>query len=333
MVKKFNKKIINYKKKILNLEERYKKINFGKEKNIYYLNNNLYTINLEKVNKINKSLIMLKKMIGIEKIKDQIIDMILYYLMDFEKSNNNMLHMSIEGSPGCGKTKLAKILSKVLCGLGILETDKVVYARRTDLIGQYVGHTTAKTQKMIDDAIGGVLFIDEAYSLGSSKKDSGSDSFSRECLDILNQNLSDNKKKFICIIAGYSHELEKYFFSTNPGLPRRFPFRFKIGEYSGLELCKIFVHKINKLGWKLESNIIDLEKFFTSNKELFKFFGGDVETFIQDIKYTHSRRVVCADISEYRIITTNDILKSLDKFKSRRSDEMEKNQIYKTLYL
>ncbi len=302
---------------------------------MYKFKDNYYNINLEKVYKLKGPLTKLKKMIGLNNIKDQIIDMILYYLMEFEESNNNMLHMSIEGSPGCGKTKLAKILSKILCSLGILESDKVVYARRADLIGQYVGHTAIKTQKIIDSAIGGVLFIDEAYSLGSGKdkKESNSDSFSKECLDVLNQNLSDNKKKFICIIAGYSYELEKCFFSTNPGLPRRFPFRFKIDPYSGLELCKIFVNKVNRLGWKLDEDVEDLDKFFTKYKDAFKYFGGDIETFIQDIKYTHSRRVICGEPTDYKIISNDDIKKSFEKFKERRSNEIISLNVISSLYV
>lgn len=230
-------------------------------KNLYKINDNYYNINLEKVYKLKGPLTKLKKMVGLNNIKDQIIDMILYYLMEFEKSNNNMLHMSIEGSPGCGKTKLAKIISKILCSLDILESDKVVYARRSDLIGQYVGHTGQKTQKIIDNALGGVLFIDEAYSLGTgnNKKDSGSDSFSKECMDVLNQNLSDNKKKFICVIAGYSDELDKCFFSTNPGLPRRFPFRFKIspGRKSISKCIKIYciVYVINESSYYVFWNL------------------------------------------------------------------------------
>ena len=270
-------------------------------------------------------LIKLKKMIGLDNIKNEIIDMILYYLMDFEKKNNNMLHMTLEGSPGCGKTKLAKIISKLLGAMGILDNDKVVYARRTDMIGQYLGQTGHKTQKVIDSAMGGVLFIDEAYSLGNSKKDI----YSKECLDILNQNLSDNKKKLICIIAGYPEELENYFFSSNPGLTRRFPFRFKINNYTHTELLNIFINKINKLNWKLDKNT-SLEEFFEKNISHFKFFGGDVDTFIQDIKYSHSRRVVCAHPSDFRIITKADIKKAFEKFQNRRKNN--DSEVWKGMY-
>ena len=293
--------------------------------NLYKINSVFYTVNLEKVYNIKSSLIKLKKMVGLKNIKNEIIDMILYYLMEFEKSNNNMLHMTLEGSPGCGKTKLAKIISKIISGLGILSNNKVVYARRTDLIGSYLGQTGQKTQKVIDSANGGVLFIDEAYSLGSSEKDI----YSKECLDILNQNLSDNKKKFVCIIAGYAEELKNFFFSANPGLVRRFPFKFSIEEYTHDELLKIFINKIYKLDWKLNSDV-NIELFFKSNYKDFKYFGGDIETFIQDIKYTHCRRIVCEHPSEFKIINNDDINISFEKFKKRRTDKTDcyRNSLY-----
>lgn len=293
---------------------------------LYKIKDSYFTINLEKVYNMKGHLIKLKKMIGLDNIKNEIIDMILYYLMEFEKKNNNMLHMTLEGSPGCGKTKLAKIISKLLGAMGILDNDKVVYARRTDMIGQYLGQTGQKTQKIIDSALGGVLFIDEAYSLGNSKKDI----YSKECLDILNQNLSDNKKKLICIIAGYPEELENYFFSSNPGLTRRFPFRFKINNYTHTELLNIFINKINKLKWKLDNNT-KLEEFFEKNILHFKFFGGDIDTFIQDIKYSHSRRVVCAHPSEFRIINKNDIKNAFEKFKNRRKND--NSECWKGMYV
>jgi SpoVK/Ycf46/Vps4 family AAA+-type ATPase len=272
-------------------------------------------------------LIKLKKMIGLDNIKNEIIDMILYYLMEFERKNNNMLHMTLEGSPGCGKTKLAKIISKLLSAMGILDNNKVVYARRADMIGKYLGETSHKTQQIIDSALGGVLFIDEAYSLGSSKKDI----YSKECLDILNQNLSDNKNKLVCIIAGYSEELETFFFSSNPGLTRRFPFRFKIKDYSADELCGIFVNKINRLKWKLESSI-KIKDFFVDNLHYFKYFGGDIDTYIQDIKYSHSRRVVCSHPIEFKIISKDDMKIAFDKFKNRRKNNYDSTEDWKRLY-
>ena len=123
-----------------------------------------------------------------------------------------------------------------------------IIAKRSDLIGQYLGETSIKTQSLIDKCEGGILFIDEAYSLGNDEQ---RDSFSKECLDTINLNLSENKKKFICIIAGYKESLNNSFFAYNEGLRRRFPFIYNIENYNYKELEKIFYKMINDINWKI----------------------------------------------------------------------------------
>jgi AAA+ superfamily predicted ATPase len=284
--------------------------------------NNYHGINLEKIYKIKRPLIKLNKMVGLKEIKNEIIDMLLYYLMNFETCPNNMLHMTLEGPPGCGKTKLAKIISQIMNGMQILNTDKIIFAKSTDLIGQYVGHTGHKTQAIIDQAMNGILFIDEAYALGTSI--GKEHNYSAECINVLNQNLSDNKNKLICIIAGYSEELNKMFFSVNPGLRRRFPFRFKINGYSWNELLKIFIKKIHKLKWTI-NNDVDLEIFFIKNSPKFKHFGGDIETFIQHIKYSYSRRAIFFKSDKKVIIQNTDIETAFAKFCLNSNDESNSN--------
>jgi len=292
-------------------------------KDLYKYGKNFYTVNLEKIYKIRGPLIKLKKMVGLTEIKNEIIDMLLYYLTNFGKKNDNMLHMTLEGSPGCGKTKLAKIISKIMNGMNILHSDKIIYAKSTDLIAEYVGQTGPKTQKVIDKAMGGILFIDEAYALGSAA--GREHNFSAECINVLNQNLSDNKNKFICIIAGYPQELDEMFFSTNPGLRRRFPFRFIISGYSHSELLKIFINKIYKLKWKINKDV-DLEKFFKDNSQKFKYFGGDIDTLIQNIKYSYSRRVVCLKPKKQVVIENIDIETAFTKFNETRKEELSEKK-------
>lgn len=218
---------------------------------LYELNGRYYPINLQTVHNLVKPLTKLKNMIGLTKVKEAILDMILYYLQMFEVQNNNMLHTVIEGPPGVGKTQLGRILAETYAAMGIIPTNKFKLVKRTDLIGEYLGHTAHKTKKAIEEADGGVLFIDEAYSLGAQD---GGDSFSKEAIDTLNQCLSEKKRKLIVIIAGYPDELEKSFFSYNPGLHRRFPFRFKIDGYTPEEMSKIFAKKVNDIQWKLQSD-------------------------------------------------------------------------------
>jgi SpoVK/Ycf46/Vps4 family AAA+-type ATPase len=301
---------------------------YQKNKITYKFNKKYDTINLQKIEKIIKPIIKLKKMVGLNKIKDEVINFILYYLIYDNNEPSQMKHISIEGSPGCGKTKLAKIISKILISLGILENKNIVYAKRNDLIGTHLGHTGKKTQNIINKALGGVLFIDEAYSIGCNENE---DIFSKECIDIINQNLSDNKSKFVCIIAGYSEELEKSFFSVNPGLVRRFPFRFKIEKYTYQELRDIFIKKIYKLNWKIDTDIDSINKLFEINYKYFKYFGGDIDTFIQDIKYSHSRRIACSNKNEFKIINNDDITKAMYQFINRRT--INENNNYEKMYI
>ena len=137
----------------------------------------------------------LDKMIGMKELKKSITFQILYYLQDL--GTNDMLHTVIQGPPGTGKTVIAQILAKIYLKLSFLDNDTFKLAKRSDLVGEYLGQTAAKTQRLINKCIGGVLFIDEAYSLGNNE---GRDSYSKECIDTIVANLAE-KRRFVCIIA------------------------------------------------------------------------------------------------------------------------------------
>lgn len=296
------------------------------------INGKKYSINLRILHKLIKPLTKLKSMIGLENVKNAIIDMILYYLQNFEKKNNNMLHTVIEGPPGVGKTQLGKILAEVYAGLGVIPSSKFKIVKRSDLVGEYLGHTAPKTQKVIDEADGGVLFIDEAYSLGNEDK---KDSFSKECIDVINQNLSENKNKFICIIAGYPDELDKCFFSYNPGLKRRFPFKFRIDGYSSEELKDIFLKRVTDIKWKLNEKDYankELLDFFTKNKENFPFYGGDIDNFLLNCKFAHSRRVFGKHPKNKRNFNKNDIEIGFSRFIQNKKKE-DGNPAYRHMYV
>jgi hypothetical protein len=272
-----------------------------------------WNMNLFRLQEMIPILEKLQNMIGMTSIKKTIVDLIVYYLQDFEVANSNMLHTVIEGAPGTGKTEIAKIIGQIYLKLDVLENDKFRIVRRSDLIGGYLGQTAIKTQKIIDEIRGGVLFIDEAYSLGNPE---GRDSYSKECIDTLNQNLTENKCNFICIIAGYRESLDTSFFAVNPGLERRFPFRFQVDEYTARDLRNIFLKIMRDNKWTI---FVDEEDdvpvaFFEKNKMYFTFNGGDMETLFQMVKIAHSRRVFCLNPYFKKKITKTDLQNALQLF-------------------
>ena len=240
----------------------------------------LKTINMERIVKIYKPLQKLIKLRGLEGIKDVLLDNIIYFLINDKK--NELLHMCIMGPPGVGKTVIANIIAEIYKNLGILSKGHIVKVSRPDLIGKYLGHTATKTADAIKKAEGGILFIDEAYSLVDRN---GRDSFSKECIDTLTQYLTEKCSDMLCIIAGYKTDIEEYFFNSNKGLERRFAFKFNIEGYDYKELYGIFCDKMKNEGWivNLDNDKKQEEKylnFFKEKHDLFTNFGGDIENLV-----------------------------------------------------
>lgn len=267
-------------------------------------------INFYALRRIAPSLRKLSTMIGLEGVKKQLFSMIVYHLQRFEKKNQDMLHSVIYGGPGVGKTKFITILGEIYASLGVLEHGKVNFVKRSDLVGQYLGHTAVKTRKVIEESKGGVLVIDEAYSLGDTE---GRDSFSRECIDTLNQFLSEGKQDFVCIIAGYKEDLEQRFFKSNPGLERRFPFRFTIPDYSPKQLRDIFTSIVRENGWSVDLQELPVS-WFEKHKDCFKFNGGDMEIIFTKAKFAHSIRVFTGHKEQKKKLTKEDIEQGLQEF-------------------
>jgi len=280
-----------------------------------------YTIDTKILKRIHKPLKALSETIGMERVKDQVVDHVLCSLLDLYDADQ-MFHTVIQGPPGVGKTMLAKILGELYSKMGVLKGTKFSFniARRSDLVGRYLGHTAKQTQEFIDKCEGGVMFIDEVYSLGNSEK---RDSYAKECIDTINLNLTE-KKNFICIIAGYPEEIKNCFFAYNSGLKRRFPFVYDVESYTGKQLADIFIGKIEKINWKLDVSKKNIINFFEKNLKNFPHFGGDIENLILNIKSVHGRRVFGKDAALRKLITLEDINSAFNKLED--SKELMKNK-------
>ena len=263
-------------------------IRIGKEFDIRKNKKKRYNLNLRKLNKLVEPLTELENMIGLKKIKESIFNQIIFYLQELDDKNIDMLHTVVQGPPGVGKTEIAKIMAKIYKGLGFLKNDKIVSVKRNDLVAKYLGQTADKTKKKIEEALGGVLFIDEAYSLGDAE---GRDSFSKEALDMLNMYLSEHPHDLICIIAGYKDALQNRFFKQNEGLSRRFTHRFELESYGAKELRLIFFKLIRDNNWNVKEKEVPIY-FFEKNKDYFIFNGGDMLTLFAYSKKSHSIRLL-----------------------------------------
>jgi hypothetical protein len=287
-------------------------------------------IDLKMLNSTEEHLIELKEMIGLNNIKEEIINLIIYLLINkgLKTQELDLLNVVVTGVPGTGKTTFIEILAKILTSLGVLKFGQIVKVRRADLIGKYLGHTAIQTQKKIDEAYGGILLIDEAYALGNPE---GKDSFSKECLDTLNQALSEDKGKFICIIAGYKDALDSSFFKYNEGLKRRFPFRFEIEKYAYNELSSILIKKIKlNNNWELLCEENEIIKLIKENYENFENQGGDMETVFLNIRIVQNKRVFLLPVSEKKKIIYEDLDLAIKKFNILRC--IKKPELCPSLY-
>lgn len=246
---------------------------------------------------LDKLLNQLDELVGLENVKQQVRDLIDYNQIQHLrvknglKKSNKTLHMAFLGNPGTAKTTVARIVGRMYKAIGLLSKGQFIEASRTDLIAEYQGQTAIKVKRLINRAKGGVLFIDEAYSITENDH---SDSYGRESLTELTKALEDYRDDLVVIVAGYTNLMEE-FFKSNPGLKSRFNTFISFSDYSLDELVQIFNYTCNQNDYVAEEQAIEKVRDLLQtklNKKDDHFSNGRlVRNLFDDITLNQSKRL------------------------------------------
>lgn len=200
----------------------------------------------------------LDELVGLEGVKKDVHSLMNFIKVTQIREKRGMrvptisYHLVFTGNPGTGKTTVARLVAKLYYHMGILPQGQLVEADRSSLVAGYLGQTAIKTQKVIQEAMGGVLFVDEAYSLAGETDDS----YGKECIETILKAMEDHRDELVVIVAGYTELMHK-FIESNPGLSSRFSKYFEFPDYTGDELLEIFNRFCSKNGYKLDNKASD----------------------------------------------------------------------------
>ena len=245
----------------------------------------------------------LESLVGLDNVKNLIKDILNTVELVNRKKEMGIncedvsLNMIFSGNPGTGKTTVARIVGKILKAMGILKKGHMVEVTRSDLVGQYVGQTGPKTLEKIKEAYGGILFIDEAYTLNSGSEND----FGGEAIGTLIKEMEDNRDKLIVIMAGYTKEM-KELLNINPGLESRIKFNIQFNDYSGDELFKIFKSLCKREKYKISHNAYKKlkEDFEELSENKGRNFGNGrlVRKYFENVKMKQATRIINENINE-----------------------------------
>ena len=254
----------------------------------------------EKKPDFDELMAQLDSLVGLDDVKKDIKNLMNLVKVRRLRKENGLpippmsLHMVFMGNPGTGKTTVARIISGLYAAIGVLEKGQLIEVDRSGLVAGYVGQTALKTQEVIKSALGGVLFIDEAYSLASG----GENDFGREAIETILKAMEDHRDELIVVVAGYDGPMEK-FINSNPGLQSRFNKYFYFPDYNGEQLLHIFKGQCKKNGYTLTEEAeaeakAMFEELYENRGENFGN-GRDVRNVFEDTVVRQSNRVAALD--------------------------------------
>lgn len=288
-------------------------------------------LDCERLPQLLPHLLELRAMVGLQEIKASIVQLVLTYSQS-QLPRPVLNHAVVYGRPGVGKTTFVNIFARIMSCLGVVEGGKVVHASQENMVAGFLGQTAEKTQSLVESAFGGVLLIDEANSLADGRNAQNTDSFSKSAIDTLNRLLTEKAHEFMCILSGYEDEIQRDFFSVNPGLARRFPTVYRIGAYSAQELADIAKLQIQNQGLQLQNpDSITAEMFAGHKSVFFEAMGGDITTLVAKITSVHSIEVFGKLIKN--TISDQSVAQGFDAFTEMKSSLKRASTYYPDMYV
>lgn len=263
----------------------------------------------------------LHSLIGMKKLKSQIVDLVLYIASKLNQSNE-YYHCIVTGGPGLGKSTVISILAKIYAGLNITKGDHIVYVKKADLVSKYLGQTAHDTTAKLEKALGGVMVLDEAYQITPSGRER--DKYGEEAINTINQFLSEHCDDFVLVLAGYKDRIENDFLSYNQGLSSRFPYRFDLEEYTPKQLYRILNSVVIEKGWLIDCGCMQV---LMSSHKLFTAFGRDMHVLFQNCKKIVTRKIWNCRKYMGKIIMPDTLELAIQEFSSHHKGEMESHQM------
>ncbi|MEA1961582.1 MAG: AAA family ATPase [Bacillota bacterium] len=264
----------------------------------------------------------LEQLIGLGQVKRSIAEITAFSLIQNRRNQQQLkaqptvLHMVFKGNPGTGKTTVARILGNIFRDINVLSKGHLIEAERADLVGEYIGHTAQKTKELLRRSMGGILFVDEAYTLAQG----GEKDFGKESIATLVKAMEDHRDNLVVILAGYCYEMD-YFMKSNPGLRSRFPIQIDFPDYESEDLFRISVQMYedrdyeltNRSRWKLRCMLDDFVKTRHPHSGNARYVRNLVEKSIR----LQALRIVDKDFPDRRDLMTievQDLPTTSDKF-------------------